>query len=289
MPIMLYVGPPLEKIGGISVFLKRRLESEPSARYIGFERNISGILIVLFRVFFHLLRGDQVEWHRSRFRCGILMVLCFSSNFKFVFHHGSFDSRLHRKIGALICRFSEQISRRFYFVSREMANDIEINNHYDITTVSKVIKRIKGNNYGIIWSGQCLEIYDPLTVVQAFTCLLRERSDLIKIVGGLDMYLYGEVNESLFSQIEQIATGDTQINIHFGVPENVFTNALSHSWAYIRTSKVDSHCVALHDALSMGQVVIASDIPGRPKGCILFNKGNWVALSDTIAKEAEKK
>ena len=216
------------------------------------------------------------------------MALCFSSNFKFVFHHGSFDSRLHHKIGTLICGFFEQISKSFYFVSREMANDIGGNNHYDITTASKKIKKIKGKNYGIVWSGQCLEIYDPLTVVRAFICTLRDRSDLIKIVGELDIYLYGEVDESLFSRIEKLASGDTQINIHVGVSENMFTNALSHSWAYIRTSKVDSHCVALHDALAMDRVVIASDIPGRPKGCILFGKGNWVELAETIAKEAEK-
>ena len=277
-----YIGPHLDYIGGIAVFLNRKLKSHPHSSYITFKKTPFHFILVLFKIIINLSRGKNLEWHRSRFRCNILLLLCFSKNFKFVFHHGTFDSKLHFILGTWINIISIRISKNLFFVSKEMANNLGFANHYNLQT--KLVQKFpkKNRNTGIIWSGQCLDIYAPLIALQGFISAKYNNPGLIDKLGCLNLYFYGECDPVLLHKVKVEAQTNPNIQLFYDTPSTEFNKALFHASTYLRTSTVDSYCVALHDALSMNKTVVASDISGRPNGCLLFRAGDYTSLSETL-------
>jgi glycosyltransferase involved in cell wall biosynthesis len=136
---------------------------------------------------------------------------------------------------------------------------------------------------------------------------LRQKTDVILLLSGNAKPYYGY--DLLIDAIHQIKTHSIgvifvfysdedsdykkklsdkiQSNPYMEILENLETNQflslLSQVDIYLRPNEIDSYGLVVAEAISMGKIVIASDICQRHKGATLFKTGELASLTKILA------
>lgn len=102
--------------------------------------------------------------------------------------------------------------------------------------------------------------------------------------GELRLCFYGLREEPYFSRIKQMAQTIKldKVSIHEDLSPQEFHELMRSSTVFVRPTHSDGDSVAVREALSLGKMVVASDVIRRPDGCALFRSGDVNSLRETL-------
>jgi glycosyltransferase involved in cell wall biosynthesis len=123
--------------------------------------------------------------------------------------------------------------------------------------------------YGVQFLGDGREVYGLDVVVQAFTTLARDRTDLRLAIFLARRQLGPRPRRHLARlerRLQQAGLRDRSL-IVFGLP---LLPALRSNAVFVRPTRAEGDAVSVREAQSVGVPVVASDVVPRPSGVVVF-------------------
>ena len=124
-------------------------------------------------------------------------------------------------------------------------------------------------------------LFFPITLVDGFAALARERDDVGLVLCGVS----GHMEEELWADVQERIrrTGFSQrICILDDLDHDAFLTALSGSTLYLRTPITDGVAASVLEALALGIPVVACENGTRPPGVITYEATNHEQMADRL-------
>jgi hypothetical protein len=292
--IMIFGGLP-EPIGGVTNFIYRiaaanlvdkvvdvyfgkRKRVPPSFTGIIFNYNnlINFFLAYIFR---RVPTKDVDAIHFNFSTPRSLIYVCFlpkrRSEFYLMLHHGQLNSSAPNFLMRI---FLKKFDKIFYLSERQ--NEFYVKHNFPSSKLHKKssylpvkeiffenvdadVKAIVDSNaeFSLI-SGYCNEIYNHHWVIKLFS--------EVELNKKLLVFLYGEINNSYFLKLNEIAQENPRVYFFLDRSSDTFNYALSRSSVYLRPNSRDSFGIAVADAVNFGVKVLASNVCDRYPGSYIF-------------------
>lgn len=301
---MLFIYGPIPKpTGGISIFILRLLPylkkynirtfvidpypgvkvSTPPAHHIRLPIPLFGKFIsITILVILSYLPSSKIFWNCSTLFGLFPLILMRKHSFTFLIHDGGQTRQLFDSLPNIVKYILLRIfSMSFVLHHNCQAHAVLFSSlHFDsvflpvnippsplpslkssLPELSPIVK--------VIGSGYCLEEYRHDLLVR----LAYEFQDYQFV-----LCLYGLTDQKILSFLINAQNKIENLLILRNLSEIQFNNLLSESSVYIRTSSVDSWCIAHSDAYYMGLTVVASNVCLRIANTHLFESGSYSNL-----------
>lgn len=175
---------------------------------------------------------------------------------------------------------------RDYYSKNVQKKSIIIPNGYEKTQVYREHCTKRSNSKDIIAVGNLRKVKDYPTMIEAFSIFQKKHHDFC-------LHIYGEgIEEKVINSLIKAYGLEKNIFLHGSI--NDLTNVYSSCRFLIHSSKSESWCNAILEALSFGVPCIAADCDFGPRemirhGCngYLYEVGNAEKLADYMEQLAE--
>lgn len=308
---LIIVGPTPEPNGGVVSFIEdittelkannidyRIIDLYPGKKKDKRKKNIYlGSINSVFRLLYFSIyisfQKETIVWFNFSSNKSLKLFLFIikrkSNKWLLTLHHGVLPT--DKKIGNLLHTINNYALIKFdlalylsekqhVFYSRYISNtkkliSFSIQNKLD----SRVLNDPK-NISRIIMSGYPSAIYNYFLVIE----LVQKINYKYHLNIAVKLYIYGDDfdKKSIFYSLNSISSNDKNISYCYGLNRQDFMSSLKKSDCYVRATSEDSFGIALKEALSLGLIVIASDVCKRAIGSYIYNYNNNDQLYDAM-------